>query len=199
MHLALLTGVCPGVCFSLLCLVHAQSLGRVRLFAALWAAAHRLLCPWNFPGKNTGVGSHFLLQGIFLTQEANLNLVLNPNLKVTGGFFTTLPPGKLSCTPNLNIVSNLCAVKKCSSAWRGWKMSALFPAPPDWPVLHQAGRPSPLSRPRFPHLWNMDWPAGTCQVCLFQNHLGLMQFPRPLPWTRGGRKLESVSLNQVSQ
>ena len=28
----------------------------------------RLLCPWGFPGKNTGVGCHFLLQGIFLTQ-----------------------------------------------------------------------------------------------------------------------------------
>ena len=28
----------------------------------------RLLCPWDFPGKNTGVGCCFLLQGIFLTQ-----------------------------------------------------------------------------------------------------------------------------------
>ena len=28
----------------------------------------RLLCPWDFPGKNTGVGCHSLLQGIFLTQ-----------------------------------------------------------------------------------------------------------------------------------
>jgi len=28
----------------------------------------RLLCPWNSPGKNTGVGIHSLLQGIFLTQ-----------------------------------------------------------------------------------------------------------------------------------
>ena len=28
----------------------------------------RLLCPWNFPGKNTRVGCHFLLQGIFPTQ-----------------------------------------------------------------------------------------------------------------------------------
>ena len=27
----------------------------------------RLLCPWNFPEENTGVGCHFLLQGIFLT------------------------------------------------------------------------------------------------------------------------------------
>ena len=28
----------------------------------------RLLCPWDFPGKKTGVGCHFLLQGVFLTQ-----------------------------------------------------------------------------------------------------------------------------------
>ena len=27
----------------------------------------RLLCPWNSPGKNNGLGSHSLLQGIFLT------------------------------------------------------------------------------------------------------------------------------------
>ena len=31
----------------------------------------RLLCPWDFPGKNTGVGYHALLQGIFLTQGSN--------------------------------------------------------------------------------------------------------------------------------
>ena len=35
----------------------------------------RLLCPWNFPGKNTGVGCHFLLQGIFLTKGLNLGLL----------------------------------------------------------------------------------------------------------------------------
>ena len=31
----------------------------------------RLLCPWDFPGKNTGVGCHFLLQGSFLTRGLN--------------------------------------------------------------------------------------------------------------------------------
>ena len=31
----------------------------------------RLLCPWNSPGKNTGMSSHSLVQGIFLTQESN--------------------------------------------------------------------------------------------------------------------------------
>ena len=30
----------------------------------------RHLCPWNSPGKNTGVGSHFLLQGIFITKAS---------------------------------------------------------------------------------------------------------------------------------
>ena len=34
----------------------------------------RLLCPWDSPGKNTGVGSHSLLQGIFPTQGSNPGL-----------------------------------------------------------------------------------------------------------------------------
>ena len=34
----------------------------------------RLLHPWDFPGKNTGVGCHFLLQGIFPTQGLNPGL-----------------------------------------------------------------------------------------------------------------------------
>ena len=35
----------------------------------------RLLCPWDFPGKNTGAGCHFLLQGIFPTQGSNSHLL----------------------------------------------------------------------------------------------------------------------------
>ena len=35
----------------------------------------KLLCPWNFPGKNTRVGCHFFLQGIFPTQESNPGLL----------------------------------------------------------------------------------------------------------------------------
>ena len=34
----------------------------------------RLLSRWDFLGKSTGVGCHFLLQGIFLTQRSNLGL-----------------------------------------------------------------------------------------------------------------------------
>ena len=35
----------------------------------------KLLHPWDFPGKNTGVGSHSLLQGIFLTHGSNLDVL----------------------------------------------------------------------------------------------------------------------------
>ena len=35
----------------------------------------RLLCPWDFPGKNTRVACHFLLQEIFLTQGFKLHLL----------------------------------------------------------------------------------------------------------------------------
>ena len=35
----------------------------------------RLLCPWDFPGKNTRVGCHFLLQGISPTQGSDLHLL----------------------------------------------------------------------------------------------------------------------------
>ena len=39
----------------------------------------RFLCSWNFPSKNTGLGCHFLLQGIFLTQELNPLLLCLPH------------------------------------------------------------------------------------------------------------------------
>ena len=42
----------------------------------------RHLCPWDFWGKNTGVGCHFLLQGIFLTQG------LTQASLIAGRFFT---------------------------------------------------------------------------------------------------------------
>ena len=34
----------------------------------------RLLCPWNSPGENPGVGGHALPQGIFPTQGSNPGL-----------------------------------------------------------------------------------------------------------------------------
>ena len=47
----------------------------------LWPCG--LYNPWNSPGQNTGVGSLFLLQGIFLTQESSWSLC------IAGRFFTS--------------------------------------------------------------------------------------------------------------
>ena len=49
--------------------VVSQSLRSYGLYPA------RLLCPWDSPSKNTGVGCHFFLQGIFPTQGSNLCLL----------------------------------------------------------------------------------------------------------------------------
>ena len=37
--------------------------------------SHGLYSPWNSPGQNTGVSSHYLLQGIFPTQGSNPGLL----------------------------------------------------------------------------------------------------------------------------
>ena len=48
------------------------SLSRVQLFVIPWTVA---LCPWNSPGKNTGVRSHSLLLRIFETEGWNPGLL----------------------------------------------------------------------------------------------------------------------------
>ena len=53
----------------------------------------RLFCPWDSPGRDTQVGDHALLQGIFLTQGLNLSL-MSPTL--AGGFFTISATWKAS-------------------------------------------------------------------------------------------------------
>ena len=58
----------------------------------------RLLCPWNSPGKNTGVGCHSLLQGIFPTQGRNLGL-LHCRQILTGKFLNCI-----NCTKPFPIV-----------------------------------------------------------------------------------------------
>ena len=40
-----------------------------------WTVVGQAPPSWDFPGENTGLGCHFLLQGIFLTQESNPDLL----------------------------------------------------------------------------------------------------------------------------
>ena len=66
---------------TLVCLLNCLS--RVQLFVNLWTIAHQALLSMDSLGKNTRVGCHTLLQGIFPTQE------LNPCLSALAEFITT--------------------------------------------------------------------------------------------------------------
>ena len=56
--------------------MHAQLVPVVSDSVTPWTVQPtELFCPWDFLGKKTGVGCHFFLQGIFLTQGLNLGLL----------------------------------------------------------------------------------------------------------------------------
>ena len=66
--------------------VKCWSLSFDRLFLSHGLQSTRLLCPWNSSGNNTGVGCHFLLQGIFPTLGLNPGLLHCRQIPVpTGG------------------------------------------------------------------------------------------------------------------
>ena len=55
--------------------VHAKLLQSCLTFCDPMDCSPQALCPWDSPGKNTGVSCHFLLQWIFLTQGWNPRLL----------------------------------------------------------------------------------------------------------------------------
>ena len=81
----------------------------IHLTACFW-----LLCPWNSPGKNTGVGCHSLLQGIFQTQA------LNPALQVDS--LPSKSPGKMATSTE----SMKCKLKREYIRLEVWMLSLLF-------------------------------------------------------------------------
>ena len=84
------------------------------LCASLWPCGlqpARLFCPWNFLGKNTGAGCHFLLQGIFPR-------IKPPSPALAGELFTTVPLGKPHVYP-----------------WRSWNQSPHDSVGPLWSTL----------------------------------------------------------------
>ena len=61
--------------FTKCCVKKSESVSLSVVSYSLWS--HRLYprAPWKCPNRNTGVGSHFLLQGIFLSQGLNPGLL----------------------------------------------------------------------------------------------------------------------------
>ena len=68
-----------------------------------WNLPGSSLCSYNFPGKNTGVGFHFLLQGIFLTQGPYPRPLCLVHWQASS--LPLVPPGK-TCLHILAIAKN---------------------------------------------------------------------------------------------
>ena len=86
----------------------------------LWPA--RLFYPWNSSGKNTGVDSHSLLQGIFPNQG------LNPVSCIPGGFFHSLSHKeslKWNTTLTMECYSAVKSVMVFRHLQHGWTWRAL--------------------------------------------------------------------------
>ena len=65
-------------------------LSQVHLFVTPWTVACQAPLSMEFPGKNTGVGCHFILQGIFPTQGLNLSLLWLQHWQVGSIQYTVL-------------------------------------------------------------------------------------------------------------
>ena len=78
----------------------------------LWPA--RLPSPWDFPRENTGVGCHFLLQGIFLIQRLNLHLLCLLHYQVDS----------LSAEPSGSLFIFQWVTENISILFRAWDLNA---------------------------------------------------------------------------
>ena len=95
----------------------------------------RLLCPWDSPGKNTGVGCHFLLQCMKVKSEsevAQLCLTLSdpmdcspPGSSIHGIFQARVWIGLPFPSPDMQMRPPLCKKEKRNSraSWWRWKRS----------------------------------------------------------------------------
>ena len=93
-------------------------LSRVRLFATPWIVAHRLLCPWDSPGKNTGVGCTSFSRGSSRPTDQTCD-------KVSPMSIHPLGKKNLSRFPDLSLIrvqsnrwtADCCINKETSALW----------------------------------------------------------------------------------
>ena len=104
--------VCVCVCAVFVNVVAVQLLSCVWLLQPHGLQLARLLNPWNFSDKNTGMGCHAFLQGILSTQGSNLHLLCLLHWQADS--LPIVPPGMLnmflSCFKPIEAVSYICVI-----------------------------------------------------------------------------------------
>ena len=127
----------------------------------------RLLCPWGSPGKNTGVGCHFLLQCMKVKSESEVAqscpTLCNPT--------DCSPPGSSVYGILQARILEWVAMRSSrgSSPWRGWNLYLLhwqadsFPSEPQGPSPQKGSQPSPWPT-LHPELSFSNWASGNTGV-----------------------------------
>ena len=90
----------------------------VRLFTTLWTLTHRLLCPWDSPGQNIGVGSCFPFPGDL--PHPGIEPVSLASPAMAGRKRLALaPPGKsnIALPLLLLLLSHFSCVRLCATPW----------------------------------------------------------------------------------
>ena len=98
------------------------------------------LCPWNFPGKSTRMGSHSLLQGVFPTQRWNQSLLLGRQILYHWATWEALNPVGPEQSAEEEDCPNQCNVRTLSRFSHVQLFATL------WTVAHQALLSVGLSR-----------------------------------------------------
>ena len=134
--------------FGILCAKSLQSCSTLLQSYGLQPA--RLLCPWHSLGKNTGLGCHFLLQGIFPTQGSNRHLLKSPALAggSTDHIYLRRKKWEIEQKPRHWSWPNSCFSVLLAHLW---SFLLVLTAPSTlilWPCIH--GSLAPSSRARFP-------------------------------------------------
>ena len=154
----------------------------------------------DFPGKNTGVGCHFLLQGVFLTQGSNLGLLHCRQIlyQLSHQGSPHLEPRKVRSRNDVNLPQippplPLEAKRECGprparlqSQGPGWAQEWVGCVGPD-PL------PLPCSRRAGSTLWPR--PACGCLKCLSEVMPPAAVSPKWLLWRAGWACAEERTLN----
>ena len=102
----------------------------------------RFLCPWDFPGKNTEAGCHFLIQRIFPTQRSNPHLLCLLHWQED-----SLPPRNLPGSVGIKMVQpGPFSPGKCSLSPVQFSHSVMSNSLQPHGLQHTRPRPSPHSR-----------------------------------------------------
>ena len=156
----------------------------------------RLLCPWDSPGKNTGVGCHFLLQGTFSTQGSNPGLLHCRQI-----LYSLSHQGSPMCTMSSPYKTKLCRIYSSIfiRQWN-WGSRELRDLPvTEWPSWNRNCSPSSIILSCLP--------SPVCLMCHLQCLLSASMkmemlknslfFPQ-VPWFISLQRAQSVSRNWPS-